>query len=103
VRCPCVLDEDFKGIAPGAAWDDVKLDVEHRKDFERTDAVTDDRWVRLAVQLGRPFFGGELRLFPVAGRAEAGAWIQEGRGGWPPAGERAPRQGERATIRNPPT
>lgn len=81
VRCLCVLDEAFEGVTPGAVWDELKFDVAHRKDFERIAIVSDDRWVRVAVQMSRPFFGGEVRLFRVDERPAAEAWVQEGRAG----------------------
>lgn len=78
LRCLCVLGEDFQGITPGAAWEDLKFDVAHRKDFERIAIVTDHGLVRAAARLSSPLFSGELRLFDVADRGRAEAWVQEG-------------------------
>jgi hypothetical protein len=75
-RLLCVLDEDFKGITAAAAWDDLRFDAAHRKDFTRIALVTDSGLVRAATRVFLPFFGGESRLFSLAERAEAERWIQ---------------------------
>lgn len=80
LRCLCVLDEQYEGITPGAAWEEVRFDAEHRKDFERIAIVSDDEMVRAAVRLGRPLFAGDVRLFANGDRQVAETWIRDGLG-----------------------
>jgi len=78
-RLLCVLGHDFDGITPAATRDDLKFDASHRRDFTRIAVVTDDRWVRVAMGISRPFFGGEMRVYALSELGDAEAWIGEGR------------------------
>ncbi|MCB9878833.1 MAG: STAS/SEC14 domain-containing protein [Planctomycetes bacterium] len=70
-----VLGPDYEGITAHALWDELRLDIAHRKDFERAAIVTDDWMVRTAVRLFGPLFSGEVRLFHVEQQQEAARWL----------------------------
>jgi hypothetical protein len=46
------------------------------KDFGRIAIITDERWMRQAVQFFAPFFHGPVRVFSNAQADEAGTWVQ---------------------------
>ena len=69
---------DFAGIAPGAAWEDLKLGVEHLSRWERMALVTDVEWIRHTMQAFGFVMPGTIRVFPSAEAAEARAWVVAG-------------------------
>jgi hypothetical protein len=78
VRLLFHLDPDFRGWTPGACWEDVKLDLKHRGDFEKVALVGASFWADALLKLfARFFITGELRTFLQEYLAEAWIWIQE--------------------------
>lgn len=75
IRLYYELGSQFSGIDPGAAWDDLKLGVEHFGSWERAAVVTDVEWIRQLVNAFRFLTPGQLRVFPTAQAPEARAWI----------------------------
>jgi hypothetical protein len=75
IRLLYVLGEEFEGYAPGAAWEDTKLGVEHWGSWERIAVVTDREWIRDALRMFGWMLPGEVREFRSGERAEATAWI----------------------------
>ncbi|MGH7814191.1 MAG: STAS/SEC14 domain-containing protein [Candidatus Binataceae bacterium] len=69
------LGAQFSGIDPGAAWEDLKIGVEHPTRWERVAVVTDVDWIRHAINAFRFMMPGRVRVFPAAQAAEARAWI----------------------------
>jgi hypothetical protein len=75
------LADDFHGLDLGALLQDVKaagsIGLKHRSSWQRMALVTDKDWVRH----GASAFGwqapGELRLFDLAERDTARAWMAE--------------------------
>jgi hypothetical protein len=66
--------ESFDGLSGGAAWQDLKMGVEHLKGWERTALVTDVEWMSHLVTLFGWMSPGEFRHFPLAERDAAIAW-----------------------------
>ena len=66
--------EQWKGMSPGAAWQDIKLGFEHLRDWKRIALVTDLDWMITVTSLFGWMTPGELKRFPVAERAKAIAW-----------------------------
>jgi len=62
--------EGFEGWTARAALDELRLDVRHRKDFEKTAVVGDSTWERVATRIAEPFFSGEVRFFKDVDAAE---------------------------------
>ena len=77
VRVLFHLDPDFQGWTPGALWEDLKLDLKHRSDFEKVALVGAPLWADAMVRLFAHFLRGEVRTFLREHLAEAWIWIQE--------------------------
>lgn len=77
VRLLFHLEPDFKGWTPGALWEDLKLDLKHRGDFEKVALVGASFWVDAFLKLFAHFMPGEVRTFLRDHLAEAWIWIQE--------------------------
>lgn len=69
------LGLQFAGIDPGAAWEDLKIGVEHLTQWERVAVVTDVEWIKLMVNAFRFLMPGHVRVFPAGQASEARAWI----------------------------
>ena len=77
VRLLFHLDPDFRGWTPGAWWEDVKLDLKHRGDFEKVALAGASFWADALLKLFARFMTGEVRTFLREYLAEAWIWIQE--------------------------
>lgn len=75
VRFLYVLGADFDGYQPEALMDDAKLGLQHWTDFERIGLVTDSDAYRVMVKAFGFLMPGQVRVFSVADREEARAWI----------------------------
>ncbi|HTS78855.1 MAG TPA: STAS/SEC14 domain-containing protein [Bryobacteraceae bacterium] len=75
IRLYYELGTQFSGIDPGAAWEDLKVGVEHLTRWERMAIVTDVDWIRHVVNAFRFMMPGNLRVFPTAETAAARVWI----------------------------
>ncbi|WP_068154924.1 STAS/SEC14 domain-containing protein [Rhodococcus phenolicus] len=69
--------ERFDGVSAGAAWDDMKLGVEHLTRWERIALVTDLDWMVTVTSLFGWMTPGEFKRFPLAERTAAIAWAAE--------------------------
>jgi hypothetical protein len=77
VRLLFHLDPDFRGWTWGACWEDVKLDLKHRDDFEKVALAGASFWADAVLKLFARFMTGEVRTFLREYLAEAWIWIQE--------------------------
>jgi SpoIIAA-like len=84
-----IVIPDFGGMAGGAVWQDVKLGVEHFRDWKRIALVTDIDWMRHATELFGWMTPGTTKIFPLAQRDEAMAWAAGGDGPWSDATDRS--------------
>jgi hypothetical protein len=75
VRLLYVFGKDFTGIEPEALWDDGVFGLKHWHDFSHIAVVTDHGWLSAVVNMFKPFFHGEVRVFRVAGLPAAKDWI----------------------------
>jgi hypothetical protein len=73
VRFVTVLPE-FQGMTPGAVAQDLKVAVQRLHAVKRIAVVTDIEWMRHVVDLFGWMTPPEIKLFPLAQRAEAIAW-----------------------------
>lgn len=69
-----LLGEDFDGFTADAAWEDTKLGVRHRSDFERIALVTDHRAYRDAVGFFGHAMRAEVKVFETADLDAAKLW-----------------------------
>ncbi len=77
VRLLFHLDPDFAGWELGAMWDDLKLGLKHRSDFEKMALVGAPAWADALTKLFAHFMPGEVRTFLREHLAEAWIWLQE--------------------------
>ncbi|MDP6389029.1 MAG: STAS/SEC14 domain-containing protein [Alphaproteobacteria bacterium] len=70
------MKEDFEGWELGAAWEDAKLGVRHRTDFEKIAVVGAPQWVDWGAKIGAHFMSGELRTYDEDDFDDALDWIQ---------------------------
>jgi len=66
--------EHWDGMSSGAAWEDLKLGMEHLTKWRRIALVTDLEWMITVTSLFGWMTPGELKRFPLAAREEAIAW-----------------------------
>ncbi|RZU51449.1 SpoIIAA-like protein [Krasilnikovia cinnamomea] len=66
--------EKFDGVSGGAAWQDLKLGLDHLTRWKRIALVTDVDWMIHLVSLFGWMTPGDMRHFPLAERAQAVTW-----------------------------
>ncbi|MHC1557802.1 SpoIIAA family protein [Actinomycetospora sp. C-140] len=76
LRFLCVVDEDFRGLTPDAAWADVKLGLTAMRNLEGCAVVSDLDWVRRSTSMASFFLPGHVRVFDADERAEALRWLE---------------------------
>jgi len=60
---------------PGAAWEDLRIAVEHVPQWERVAIVSDVGWVRDTVNALRLLIPGEVRVFTTPQASQGCAWV----------------------------
>jgi hypothetical protein len=70
-----VIGRDFTGFELEALWDDSVFGIRHWHDFSHIAVVTDHAWLSGMVNMFKPFFHGEIRLFTPADLPAAKDWI----------------------------
>ncbi len=75
IRLYYEFSPDFKGLDPGAMWEDFKVGMEHFTHWERIAIVTDMDWISNALKVFAFLMPGEIRHFPLADAEQARAWI----------------------------
>jgi hypothetical protein len=70
-----VIGKDFTGFELEALWDDSMFGLKHWHDFSDIAVVTDHAWLSATVNMFRPFFHGEVRLFGLTDLPAAKDWI----------------------------
>jgi hypothetical protein len=71
-----LLDESFQGAEAGAMWDDTKLGLKHRKDFEKLALVGGSKWMDWLTKLAAKFISGETKTFTSEQLQEAWDWLK---------------------------
>lgn len=77
IRMLYVLGNEFTGFELEALWDDSAFGITHWHDFSHIAVVTDHAWLRAMVAMFKPFFHGEVKLYPLAELPTAKEWISE--------------------------
>ena len=70
-----VIGRDFTGFELEALWDDSVFGIRHWHDFSHIAVVTDHAWLSAMVNMFKPFFHGEVRLFGLSELPAAKDWI----------------------------
>jgi SpoIIAA-like len=70
-----VIGANFSAYDMEALWDDGRFGAKHWHDFKKVAVVTDVGWIRAAVNLFRPVFPCEAKLFALAELEAAKHWI----------------------------
>ncbi len=70
-----VIGKKFTGFEPGALWDDAVFGLNHWRDFGKIAVVTDHAWLGATINMFKPFFHGEIRLFGLSDLPAAKTWI----------------------------
>ena len=72
------FSDDFAGWAStAAAWDDMKIGLQHAGDFEKFALVGGPEWVGWSAKLFGMFVPGQIRLFPKEAGTQAISWLNE--------------------------
>jgi hypothetical protein len=66
----------FPGMEPAAVWDDVRLGLAHRRDFEKVGIITSSQWMRPLMRLVARVMSGEVESFFPSERGRAMDWIK---------------------------
>ena len=61
---------------PGAAWEDLRIGLEHIPQWERVAVVTDVGWIRHTVKALRFLIGSEIRVYTTSEAGDGLAWIR---------------------------
>ncbi len=77
VRLLFQVEPDFQGWTPGALWEDLKLDLKYRGDFEKVALAGAPLWADVFLRLFAHFLTGEVRTFLREHLAEAWIWVQD--------------------------
>jgi len=67
---------DFHGWDVGAAWEDLKIGLDHFNDIERMALVGEKKWQQGMVAFVKPFTKAEVRYFERAEAATARRWVE---------------------------
>jgi hypothetical protein len=70
-----VIGNQFAGFEADALWDDSVFGLRHWRDFSRIAVVTDHAWVSGVVNIFKPFFHGDVRLFELSDLPAAKDWV----------------------------
>jgi hypothetical protein len=70
------VDEGFQGAEAGAMWDDTKLGIKHRHDFEKPALVGGAKWMEWLTKFCATFLTGEIKTFPLEQLQEAWIWLK---------------------------
>jgi len=75
IRMLYVIGKEFTGFELEALWDDSVFGLKHWYDCSHIAVVTDHAPIGAMVNMFKPFFHGEVRLFRLAELPAAKDWI----------------------------
>jgi hypothetical protein len=76
IRLMYLVDDSFQGAEAGAMWDDTKLGLKHRKDFEKLALVGGSKWMDWLTKLAAKFMSGQTKTFTAEQLQEAWGWLR---------------------------
>lgn len=71
-----VVGKECTGFELEALWDDSTFGIKHWHDCSHIAVVTDHAWLNITVNMFKPFFHGDIRLFRLAELPAAKDWIK---------------------------
>ncbi len=78
LRMLLVFSDDFAGWdSTMAAWDDLKIGLEHGGDFKKIAMVGAPQWVGIAMKLFSMFVHGEIKQFSKGAQDQAIIWLKQ--------------------------
>ncbi len=75
IRCYYDLGLAFEGMDAGAMWEDLSVGLKYLSRWERVAVVTDEHWIRMAMNLFHFLVPGDIRVFGTSQAREAKEWI----------------------------
>lgn len=75
-RLMYLVEDSFQGAEAGAWWDDTKLGLKHRRDFEKLALVGGPKWMDWLTKFAAKFISGETRSFSREQLQEAWDWLK---------------------------
>lgn len=75
IRMLYMIGKEFTGFELEALWDDSVFGFKHWHDFSHIAVVTDHLVLRAMVNMFKPFFHGQVRLFGLSELSTAKDWI----------------------------
>ena len=66
---------EFRGLSPGAAWQDTKIGLRSLRLFDGCAIATDVGWIREAARLAAFMMPCPVKVFDTQGRNEAVRWL----------------------------
>jgi len=54
---------EFEGWELRAAWDDYKMGMKHKNDFDKIAIVGNKKWLEISAKVGSWFMSGEIKYF----------------------------------------
>jgi hypothetical protein len=70
------LGDKFPGMDAAAVWDDLRLGLGHRHDFEKVGVVGGSHWIRPMLKMAALMMSGEIESFSPSERDRALEWIR---------------------------
>ena len=76
LRMLCVVDPDFRGLRPSAAWEDVKVGLRTMKIIDGVAVVSDRDWIRRATRAAAFLMTWPVAVFDGDDRDDAVRWLE---------------------------
>jgi SpoIIAA-like len=76
IRVLFLIDETFRGWNLRAAWLNTRLDLRHRRDFEKVAIVGAPTWERWCAELAGLLIAGEIKTFSRDESSAAWIWLR---------------------------
>jgi hypothetical protein len=74
IRAVIAIGDDFDGLTPGAAWDDLRIGTAHLTKWKRCAVVSDKDWVRHGMAIFGWMMPGDVEVFPGDQLQQATDW-----------------------------
>jgi hypothetical protein len=76
VRVLFLMDETFRAWNAGAAWINTRLDLRHRRHFDRVAIVGAPTWEQWCVKLANLLIAGKVKTFTRDELSTAWTWLR---------------------------
>lgn len=76
-NCLLIDATRLEGWDVQAGWDDFKLGVKHRNDFDKIALVGNKTWEEYMAKFSSMIMSGEVKFFSQDNRQQAESWLKE--------------------------